>query len=196
MGINKIHTRYCVRQRNLQLFWQPWPAADIKSVLQFFCKYQTNEYQWDVLNLAEGFESMQKQHLHYPGPTLLASNSRLNKYGYEQRFIDKSCWIQPRWRKLEMKYCYAEKLWCPIARDVQKWFVPPEQVCSLISLLMLSLLLGFVSALLSPRNTQAAPAKSKVITYNKEMTAQRVKTNLGVWYSDSAPSLTCIRKAY
>lgn len=156
-----------------------------------------NEHQWDVLNLTEGFESTLKHCLHYLGPALLASNSQLNKYGYERRFIDKSWWIQPRCRKLAVKYCYSEELWCPIVKDVMKWFVLPKQVCSLIILLMLPLLPGFVFGLLPPGNTQPALGKkTKAITYNKEMTARRVKTNLWACYGDSAPSFTCICKPY
>lgn len=109
-----------------------------------------------MLNLTEGSESTLKHCLHYRGPALLAPNSQLNKYGYERRFIDKSWWIQPRRRKLAMKYCYSKRPWCPIVEDVMKWFVLPKQVCSLITLLMLSLLPGFVFGLLPPGNTQPA----------------------------------------
>jgi len=47
-----------------------------------------------VLNLTEGFEFTLRRCLHYLGPALLASNSQLNKYGYERRFIDKSWGIK------------------------------------------------------------------------------------------------------
>ena len=183
-------------QTNLLPTWQPRHGADIKSVLQGCTRLEENEYQWDVLNLTEGFESTLKHCLHYLGPALLASNSQLNKYGYEVRFIDKSWWTQPRCRKLAMKYCYSEEPRCPIVKDVMKWFVLPKQVCSLITLLMLLLLHGFVVSPLPSGNTQPALRKKKAITCNKEMTAWRVKTNLGVCYCDCAPSFTCICKPY
>lgn len=107
-----------------------------------------------------GFESTLKHCLHYQGPAPLASNSQLNKYGYERRFIDESWWIKPRWRKLAMKYCYSEELRCCIERDVMKWFALPKQVCSLISLLMLPLLPGVISGLL-PRSQLDRETKPK-----------------------------------
>ena len=76
-----------------------------------------------------------------------------------------------------------------------KLFVLPEQACSLISLLMLLLLPGFVFGLLPPGNTQTPLGKAKAITYNVEMTARSIKTNLEVCsISDSAPSFTLICK--
>lgn len=134
--------------------------------------------------------------LHYLGPALLASNSQLNKYGYEVRFIDKSWWIKLRCRKLAMKYCYSEESWCPIVKDAMKWFVLPKQDRSLIALLMLLLLPGFVFGPLPLGNTQTALGKAKAITYNMEMTSRRVKTNLEVCCGDSALSFRFICKPY
>lgn len=148
-----------------------------------------------MLNLTEGFESTLRHCLHYLVPALLASNSQLNKYGYERRFIEKSWWIRLEWRKLAVKYCNSEWLWCPIVKDVMKLFVLPEQACSLISLLMLLLLPGFVFGLLPPGNTQTAPGKAKAITSSIEMTARSIKTNLEVRSSsDSVLSFTIICK--
>ncbi len=199
-NLQNINTHCGVSQSNLLPTWQP--RHQVCFTRPVFTSDYKNKHQSDVLNLTEGFETTLKQRLHYLHPALLASNSQLNKYGYEKRFIDKSWWIQPRRRKLAMKYCYSEELWCPIVRDRMKWFALPKQVCSLISLLMLSLLPGFVFGLLPPGNTQPAlrgkqsKKEKKAMTYNKKTTTRRVKTNLGFCYGDSAASFTCICKPY
>ena len=66
-----------------------------------------------------------------------------------------------------MKYYYSEEPRCPVVTDVMKWFVLPKQVCSLISLLMLPLLPGFVSRLLPPGSAQAALEKLKQLFTTK-----------------------------
>lgn len=180
-----------VSQNNLLPIWSPRHGSGIKSVLQGLYMHPKNEYQWEVLNLGEisvhAVFIIWAQHSWPP-------NSDLNKYGYEVWFIDKSWWIKLRRRKLAMKYCYSEEPWCPIVKDAMKWFVLPKQDRSLIALLMLLLLPGFVFGPLPLGNTQTALGKAKAITYNMEMTSRRVKTNLEVCCGDSALSFRFICK--
>lgn len=150
-----IHTQYGVSQSNLLPLWQPRHGADIEAAFTrpVYASDYKNEHQWDVLNLTKGFESTAETLSSLSGPqhswppTLSSINmdmreDLLTKVGEYSR--GSGNWL---WNITTRKSCDA-LLWETWWNDL----LCQSRSVALISLLMLSLLPGFVFGLLSPGN--------------------------------------------